>query len=140
MWRKRPHPLQWIRAKVARLVEELGTSEDTLPDLGPDPLGDVEKETPSPSVPKLLIKFAGPNNPSPTVNKVPPERTSERARSRSKDTRPPPSPSPPPSRDSSGSRASSRSSSKSSPRTSSDLDSPKKEVKEVARGEEPREE
>ena len=132
--------------KVARLVEELGTSEDTLPDLGPDPLFDVEKETPSPSVPKLLIKFAGPNNTSPTVNKVgrggqqkaditnspfkvPPERTSERARSRSKDTRPPPSPSPPPSRDSSGSRASSRSSSKSSPRTSSDLDSPKKEMK-----------
>merc|ERR1719319_1845977 len=91
------------RMVSANLWRKVGM-RSTLPDLGPDPLGDVEKETPSPSVPKLLIKFAGPNNPSP-----------------------------PPSRDSSGSRASSRSSSKSSPRTSSDLGCPQKEVK-VQRG------
>ena len=50
-----------------RKVEEGDTSEETLPDSNLRLERDGNEE---PQVPKLLIKFAGPNNTSPTVNKV----------------------------------------------------------------------
>lgn len=124
--------------------------EDTVPDTPPleenlmdeDTLSDEICSTGLDSqVPKLLIKYAGPDNSSPSLlNKVPANRDSPdvvvppcspppvRARSRSREVRPPSTSSPglPGSRDSSSSRASSRSSNKSSPPTSSDLDSPRK--------------
>ena len=55
-----------------RKVEEGETSEETLPDSSQPLLrGLLERdEHNEPQVPKLLIKFAGPNNTSPTVNKV----------------------------------------------------------------------
>ena len=55
-----------------RKVEEAETSEETLPDSSQPLLrGLLERdEHNEPQVPKLLIKFAGPNNTSPTVNKV----------------------------------------------------------------------
>ena len=50
-----------------RKVEEGDTSEETLPDSNLRQERDGNEE---PQVPKLLIKFAGPNNTSPTVNTV----------------------------------------------------------------------
>jgi hypothetical protein len=128
--------------KVAR--GELETSsEDTLPEEE-----GREGET-KPPVPKLLIKFAGPNNTSPTINKVgprmtrsgsgrgltpplskvPPRRGSPpplvalRPPAGPEEGSAPGSPSPPGSRDSSASRSSGPSEDH---RTSSDLDSPRK--------------
>lgn len=135
--------------------------EDTVPDNPSSRLNDEGDPAwslqgagpPAPQVPKLLIKFAGPNSTSPTVNEVgptvglrqqpPPEiikdltsntkvpaRCGEtpplRGRSKSSEDRLPPcSPTENPSRESSVSRSSS-SSARSSPRSSSDLDSPHK--------------
>ena len=53
-----------------RKLEEGDTSEETLPDSSQLNLRQDKDGNEEPQVPKLLIKFAGPNNTSPTVNKV----------------------------------------------------------------------
>ena len=53
-----------------RKVEQEDSSEDTLPDPSQSGLSQSRDGNEEPQVPKLLIKFAGPNNTSPTVNKV----------------------------------------------------------------------
>ena len=53
-----------------RKVEQEDSSEETLPDPSQSALSQSRDGIEEPQVPKLLIKFAGPNNTSPTVNKV----------------------------------------------------------------------
>ena len=53
-----------------RKVEQEDSSEETLPDPSQSASSQSRDGNEEPQVPKLLIKFAGPNNTSPTVNKV----------------------------------------------------------------------
>ena len=53
-----------------RKVEQEDSSEETLPDPSQSASSQNRDGIEEPQVPKLLIKFAGPNNTSPTVNKV----------------------------------------------------------------------